>query len=245
VHTIQTIVTRPSTLVGPLSLAAVGIASIVTPAAAQDAATPTPGVLTDPAIEINCNTEGDDVSEVVAKIASIYTNTSEESEARYRVQEELRGIGDTEAVGKTSAFIGQILFDANGMPLECSRFDVDLRTLVSDESRRDNYLYNNTLETGEFPLATFVLTSVEGLDTALVDGEETTIHLIGNLTVHGVTKLVSWEATVTKDGDKLTGSATTQFEMPDFDIEPPKAGPVVSLDETVVLEIDFTAQSAA
>jgi polyisoprenoid-binding protein YceI len=246
VQSLQTFITRPASLVAPLSLASLGIASIVTPVAAQDdAATPTAGVLASPAIEINCNTEGDDMSDVVAKIASIYSINSEESEARYRVQEELRGIGDTEAVGATDAFIGQILFDENGMPLECSRFDVDLRTLTSDEARRDNYLYTNTLETEQYPLATFVLTSVEGLDAALVDGEETTFNLIGNLTVHGVTKLVSWDATATKNGEALTGSATMTFEMPEFGIEPPKAGPVISLDETVVLEIDFTAESAA
>lgn len=243
-HSVVGSISRPSSLIAPLSLAAVGIASIMTPVAAQEEAAPTPGVLTTPAAEINCATDGDTPAEVYQQVASAYTIVSEESEARYRAQEELAGQGANEAVGATQAFIGTIMFDADGMPLECSRWDVDLRTLTSDESRRDNYLYNNTLETGEFPLATFVLTSVEGLDAALIDGEETTFTLVGNLTVHGVTKLVSWEATVTKDGEKLTGSAKTTFNMPDFDIEPPKVGPVISLDETVVLEIDITAQQA-
>ena len=93
------------------------------------------------------------------------------------------------------------------MPLACSRFDVDLRTLQSDSSRRDNYLYSNTLETEQFPLATFILTGVEGLDGPLPDGEETSFTLIGNLTVHGVTNLISWEAKVTRDGDELSGDA--------------------------------------
>jgi polyisoprenoid-binding protein YceI len=239
---------RPTDLLMPFSLALVAIASIATPALAQDDSTPaaetTPGVLTTPAAEINCNTDGDNVSEVVAQIASIYEIQSEESAARYRAQEELAGKGANEAVGETQAIIGQILFDANGMPLQCSRFDVDLRTLVSDESRRDNFLYNNTLETGTYPLATFVLTSVQGLDKAQVEGEQTTFTLIGNLAVHGVTKLVAWEATVTKNGDTIEGTAKTSFEMPDFNIEQPVVGPVISVDETIVLEVDLTAKQA-
>lgn len=184
-------------------------------------------------------------SEATETPATTLTIVSEESEARYRSQEELAGQGANEAVGKTNAMIGQILFDAAGMPLACSRFDVDLRTLTSDEARRDNYLYNNTLETQQYPLATFVLTEVQGLTAPLADGEETTFFLIGNLTVHGVTKLVAWEATVTLDDDTLKGSASTTFDMPDFNIEPPVIGPVVSLDETVKLEVDITAERVA
>jgi polyisoprenoid-binding protein YceI len=177
--------------------------------------------------------------------ASAFTIVSEESAAQYRAQEELASVGATEAVGQTNAIIGTLLFDENGSPLPCSRFDVDLRTLVSDESRRDNYLYNNTLETGQYPLATFVLTSIEGLDGPLVDGEETTITLVGNLSLHGQTKLVTWDATVALEGDMLTGSAETTFNMDDFNIEEPVVGPVVSVDETIKLEVDVTAERAA
>lgn len=170
---------------------------------------------------------------------------SAESEARYRSQEELAGQGANEAVGTTKAMMGQILFDAAGLPLACSRFDVDLRTLTSDEARRDNYLYTNTLETQQYPLATFVLTEVQGLTEPLAEGEEMPFFLIGNLTIHGVTKLVAWEATAILEGETLTGSASTTFDMPDFNIEPPVIGPVVSLDETVILEVDITAERAA
>lgn len=167
---------------------------------------------------------------------------SEESEARYVAQEELAGQGANEAVGATNAFIGQILFGEDGMPLACSRFDVDLRTLTSDEARRDNFLYGNTLETGTYPLATFILTEVQGLDEALAEGEETTFFLVGDLTVHGVTKAVAWETTVSLEDDALEGSAMTVFEMPDFGIEEPVVGPVLSVDETIALEVDITAE---
>ena len=177
--------------------------------------------------------------------ATLYAIVPEESEARYRVQEELAQVGETEAVGKTQAIIGQIAFGDDGMPMACSRFDIDMRTLQSDQARRDNYLYNNTLEAKTYPLATFVLRDVEGLDAPLTEGEETTLTLIGDLTLRDTTKLVAWDATVTLDGDTLTGAAATEFEMPDFAIEPPSVPVVLSLDETIRLEFDVTARPQA
>jgi polyisoprenoid-binding protein YceI len=177
--------------------------------------------------------------------AETFTIAGEQSVARYRAQEELASIGANEAVGETSAIVGQILLDADGIPLPCSRFDVDLRTLKSDEARRDNFLYDNTLQTGQYPLATFVLTGVEGLDGPLPEGEATDLTLVGNLTVHGETKLVAWDATVTRDGDALTGSAAMTFDMADFGIEEPVVGPVLSVDKTIRLEVEIAAQRAA
>jgi polyisoprenoid-binding protein YceI len=219
----------------PLAVAAFG-AALGSPAGAQEAApSPTPGVIGTPETTIDCST--------APAAATTYAIASADSEARYVAEEELSGKGANEAVGATNAFIGTIYLDANGQPLACTRFDVDLRTLKSDEARRDNWLYNNTLETQQYPLATFILTSVEGLDqSSLADGQQTTFTLVGELTVHGVTKLVAWETTATLDGDKLSGTATTAFDMPDFDITPPKVGPVISLDEHVKLEVDITAQ---
>jgi polyisoprenoid-binding protein YceI len=216
--------------------AAVVALSLIGGVAAQDSSTPTPGVLATPAAEIDCAT--------APAPAAVYAIVSDKSEVRYKAEEELAGKGANTAIGKTNAFIGSINVDANGAPLACSRFDADLRTLKSDESRRDNFLYNNTLETGTYPLATFIVTEVQGLNGPLTQ-DDTTFTLIGNLTLHGVTKLVAWTATAKLDGDTITGSATTTFEMPDFDITPPKVGPVLSLDETVTLEVDLTATKNA
>lgn len=177
--------------------------------------------------------------------SALYSIVSDQSEARYLAEEEFVGQGANTAVGTTSAIIGQIGLDANNAPLTCSRFDVDLRTLVSDDSRRDNKLYDETLETGEYPLGTFILTSVEGLDGGLVDGQEATVMLLGNLTLHGVTKQVAWSATVTLSGDTLTGSAETNLNIADFDMSEPNSPLVLSIDDTIVLQIDLVAQVTA
>jgi polyisoprenoid-binding protein YceI len=224
----------------PLTLLAVLVATPWSTAAQE--ASPTPGVLASPPATVDCGTNPNTAP---AGTTTTFTIVSDDSEAAYHAKEELAGKGANTAIGKTNAIIGNIYFGKNDMPLACSRFDVDLRTLKSDESRRDNFLYKNTLETQQYPLATFILTSVEGLDKPLAKGDKTTFTLIGNLTVHGVTKLVAWEATATADGDTLKGSATTTFEMPDFNITPPKVGPVISLSQTVKLVVDISAKRAS
>ena len=218
------------------------ILSLPLGAAAQDTATPTAteaGVLGDAVATDDCNLE--DYAAEPDGSSAIYRIVSEESEVRYLAEEELIGVGATTAIGRTNAFIGQIGLDESGAPLACSRFDADLRTLVSDESMRDNKLYNETLETGTYPLATFILTETQGLDGALVEGEETEVMLIGNLTIHGVTKLVAWSATVTLDGDTLKGTAELSLEIQDFGMEEPTSPRVASIDDTIVLQADIVA----
>lgn len=232
----------------PLALTAAGL--IVSGAGsvvfAQESATPAPlGVVE--ATDGLATCEPSEIGALPAGIdaAVVYAIVPEESMARYRVEEELTTVGTNEAVGETRAIIGQIAFGEDGLPLPCSRFDVDLRTLQSDEAKRDNYLYRNTLEAETYPLATFVLRGIEGVQEPLAEGAATNLVLIGDLTLRDVTKLVAWEATATMTEGTLTGSAATTFEMPDFSITPPSVPVVLSLDETIRLEIDLTARPVA
>jgi polyisoprenoid-binding protein YceI len=227
----------------PIVVAAALLVSAASGVTAQESATPTPIGLVQKAenlsdcapAEIGALPEGTDA-------AVVYAIVPEESTARYRVQEELAQVGENEAVGETQAIIGQFGFGEDQLPLPCSRFDVDMRTLQSDQARRDNYLYQNTLEAETYPLATFVLRTVEGMQAPLAEGEEMTLRLIGDLTLRDETKLVAWEVNVTLVDGALTGTAATMFEMPDFGIEPPSVPVVLSLDETIRLEVDFTAR---
>lgn len=223
-----------------LLLAAMGMALATRPASAADA-TPTPGVIGTPPATAVCDPKA---APDASKVATTYKISSADSNAQYVAEEELAGKGANTAVGKTSAFIGTFYFDASGAPVACSRWDVDLRTLTSDSAKRDNYLYSNTLETQTYPLATFILTSVEGLSGPLADGKETTFTMVGDLTLHGVTKVVSWTTVATLGGDTIKGTADTAFDMPDFNISPPKVGPVLSLDSHVKLHIDIVAKKS-
>ena len=214
---------------------------LVSPVFAQDP-TPTPGVIGSPVATDSCDLTNP--AFVPEGAAATYVIDSSQSQVAYHAEEELAQIGAQTATGTTNAFIGQIVLDANGMPMACSRFDADLRTLTSDESRRDNFLYSNVLETQTYPLATFILTSVEGMNGALVDGQEIPVRLIGNLTIHGVTNQVAWDGTVTLNGDTITGHATTNFTLDQYNMQKPIVGPVISIDDTIQLEVNIVAAKA-
>ena len=101
--------------------------------------------------------------------AARYDVVAEGSEVRYRVREQLVGLSfPNDAVGATSAVEGAIVFDAQGrlVPGD-SRFTVDLRTLRSDEARRDNYVRRNTLETDRYPMVAFAPAEARGLPAPL------------------------------------------------------------------------------
>jgi polyisoprenoid-binding protein YceI len=185
------------------------------------------------------------VEQAVADAPLAYTVDGTQSTASYTVMEELAAIGENEVVGTTNAIIGSILLDEDGTPLMCSNFAVDMRTLVTDENRRDNYLRENTLESDTFPFATFVVASVDGLDGPIEDGATVTATLTGDFTLHGVTRTVSWDAEITRDGDTLTGTADYTFLIADYEMEKPIVGPVVSIADEVTLSVDIVATLAS
>lgn len=207
--------------------------------AAVSAQEATPGII-GTAVATECTT--DLGTSEVPDGATGYTVDGETSEARYTVEEELARQGTNEAIGTTNAVIGTILIDADGTPLPCSRFDVDLRTLQTDEAKRDARV-QEALETGTYPVATFIVTDVQ-LASDLKEDEPTDVTLVGNLDLHGVSQQVIWTGSVTKAGDSLSGTATTTVSFDAYGITKPVIGPVMSIADTLTLEVDLVANAA-
>jgi polyisoprenoid-binding protein YceI len=164
------------------------------------------------------------------------------NEARYRVREQLVGRDlPNDAVGATAAVTGGISIDENGRIVRAeSRFTVDLTSLKSDSDRRDNYVRRNTLQTEQHPAAVFVPTGVEGLPTPLPATGEISFRVVGDLTVNGTTRPVTWAVTARPAGDVWTGSASTDFNFSYFGIPVPRVPVVLSVRESIRLEYDFT-----
>lgn len=176
----------------------------------------------------------------------MYRLVPDQSEARYRAREQLLGRSlPNDAVGRTKSVQGQIVFRADGSidPAQ-SRFTVDLATLQSDESRRDNYIKQNTLQVSRYPTATFQPTQATGLPWPLPTSGQVTFQLTGDLTIREMTKPVTWNVTATFDGQRVTGTATTQITFADFGLTKPQVPIVLSLEDTLVLELDFTMEPA-
>jgi len=170
----------------------------------------------------------------------------ERSEARYRVREQLAGVElPNDAVGATQAISGTIVGKVDGSIVSAeSKIVVDLRTLKSDRSQRDNFLRNNTLQTNRYPYATFVPISAPGLPTILPPSRQASFKLVGELTIRDVTKEVTWDADcqVTEQEDEATCHATTSFTFGFFNLTQPRVPVVLSIVDNITLEVDLVLQ---
>ena len=63
--------------------------------------------------------------------------------------------------------------------------------------------------------------------------------------VAGGPSIVTWQVTANFANDGLTGNATTSVQITDFGMTPPKAGPVLSIEDELTLELNFAATREA
>lgn len=162
--------------------------------------------------------------------------TASGSFAGFRVDEELT-IGEVVAVGRSGGVTGSLTIDAG--QLTAADVTVDMTTIVSNDSRRENAI-RGAVGADENPTATFVLSAPVELPDGLRNGETVTVDAVGDLTVNGVTNQTTFaiSALVRDDGFGIvTGSANIVFE--DFDVTPPSAPIVVSIDDEGIVEFQL------
>jgi len=155
------------------------------------------------------------------------------SQAGYRVKEVLFG-QDAEAVGRTSDVTGKITID--GTTVTDGSFTVDLTSVSSDQSRRDNQFHGRIMETSKFPNATFTLTEPIDLGTVPADGTEVKASATGELTVHGVTKPVTFDLVAKHEGGTIAVNGAIPVVFGDYSIPEPSFGPATVQDHG---EIEF------
>lgn len=163
------------------------------------------------------------------------------NEARYRVREQLARLAfPSDAVGKTSAVTGALVVTRDGtIDRARSRFIVDLRTLATDQARRDNYVRRNTLQTDSFPTMEFVPEAAVGLVRPFPRTGAATFQLTGDLTLHGVTRPSTWHVVAQFADTAITGTASTRFTFGDFNLAIPRVGLVLSVEDDIRVEYDF------
>jgi len=164
------------------------------------------------------------------------------NEARYRIREQLVQVDlPNDAIGKTTEISGGIGVGTDGkiIPAE-SKFVVGVGSLKSDRDRRDGYVRGRVLETDQYPTVEFTPTGFRGLPAKLPTSGSHKFDVIGNLTVHGVTRPTTWHVTAEPKNGQVAGSAFTLFTFADFSMQQPKVPIVLSVADTIRLEYDFT-----
>ena len=173
-----------------------------------------------------------------------FGNNSDNSiRANYRVTEQLARLSyPIDAVGYTEDVFGSIYIDATGQPTPESLLTIDLSNLKSDESRRDNYLRGNALETDKFPQAFFLVNELKNLDMSdltNLNSNDIEFQMAGDLTIHGVTKSKTWNVVAKSELGSIKGNASISFPFSDFDIDIPKLFFIISVEDKITLELDF------
>ena len=174
---------------------------------------------------------------------------TEGTKARYKVREQLAGINfPSDAVGTTESVTGMFVVNPDGsFDAAQSKLTVDLKSLKSDQQMRDGYVQRNTLESDKFPTIEFVPRRAVGLPVPLPAGMQAQagFQLVGDMTLHGVTKEVTWNVVATFGNDSVAGRATTTLLFPTFNLTKPTLARLMSVDDKIELEIEFRCKRSA
>jgi polyisoprenoid-binding protein YceI len=157
----------------------------------------------------------------------------------YRVREQLAFLpAPNDATGRTTAVEGTL--EIEGLRIVATSVTADLALLESDESRRDDAIRTNGLESATYPTATFDLTEPIVLDQEPAEGEVVAVEATGDLTLHGVTRSVTVPLEARWDGGRIAVVGSLAITFADYDITPPSIGPATVEDHgTMELQLVF------
>ncbi len=166
-----------------------------------------------------------------------------QSEVSYAVDETFLNENNrlNTAIGKTQQITGELTIDlANPAASPSGEFTVDISTLTTDSSRRDNAIRGRWLESSRFPTAKFTLTQVSDFPANPQEGQQIQFKLAGDLLIRDTTKPITWDVTAVLNGGQLTGTATTFLMMADWGVSPPNIGGMLIVKDGVTLTMNFT-----
>jgi len=147
------------------------------------------------------------------------------------------------AVGTTTQLSGKITIDpANPQNASIGPIEVDISQLQSDSDRRDNTIRDRFLESRRFPIATFLPNEIDGLPASYTEGDTLNLKVSGDLTVHEVTKPVTFDVQATLENGELRGSAATTILMSEFGVGPIEMAGILGTEDQVKINMEFVAR---
>jgi polyisoprenoid-binding protein YceI len=177
--------------------------------------------------------------------ARVYEIQPEQSQARFIIDEILQGSPKT-VVGTTNQVAGQIAVDPADLdPAQVGPILINARTFTTDSNSRNRMIQNQILQTDAHEYISFQPKHLVGLPTGSALAQSTPLQIVGDLTIRGVTREVTFDASVTpQSADRLQGKAATTIRYADWGISIPQVPSVAGVSEQVQLQIDFVAASA-
>ena len=155
--------------------------------------------------------------------------------AGYRVKETLFGASNI-AVGRTSTITGSLT--VAGGRLTAGNFSVDVASVRSDRSARDDSFKIRIMEVGTYPTATFNLTQPVDIGRLASGSGHQVVNVTGNLQLHGVTKPVTFPVSVTRTGATVNVTGAIPVAFADYAIANP-SNPIAQTESNGTLEFSL------
>ena len=157
------------------------------------------------------------------------------SVAGYRVEEVLIG-QDSTAVGRTEELWGSVVLA--GRSVTKASFTVNMASVESDQSMRNAQFDGRIMDVSDYPTAKFVLTQPISLAGGLVTGGSMQYRAAGTLTMHGVTKSVTFPVSVeVTSGGAVYVLADVPIVFANWDISNPSIAGFVTTQSSGTLEV--------
>lgn len=178
---------------------------------------------------------------------TVFNIVPDSSSASFTLNEVLSGRNNT-VVGTTNQVAGEIVlnFD-NPQASQLGTIRINARTFATDSGMRDGMIRREILKSGqdEFEFIDFEPTAINGLPATVEVGKSYDLEIVGNLTIVGQTKEVTFTANVTIDSKtQISGTATTTVSRDDYGIAIPSVPRVANVDNDVLLTLNFVAATA-
>jgi polyisoprenoid-binding protein YceI len=178
---------------------------------------------------------------------TLYRIDSSNSQVSFALQEDLRGVR-TDVIGTTTEVAGDIVIDyANPSASQIGTIRINARTIETDQSMRNRMIRSEILLSAQdaYEFIEFVPTAVNGLPATVEIGQTYTFEIVGNLTMIGVTREVTFAAEVTiASPEQISGTATANVLYSDWGISIPSVPQVANVTPEVTLTISFNANAA-
>jgi hypothetical protein len=146
-----------------------------------------------------------------------------------------------DAVLTTDGITGAFGLRDDGTFAEGSMLRVPLVTLKSDDDRRADAA-RETMNADRFRDAIVKPVRATGLTLPLSASGTFTFTLDSLMTVNNFEREVRWDVTAERSGRDLNVRARTAFNFGLFGMEPPRRGPVLSIQDDIRMEIELAAK---
>ncbi|MCP4419502.1 MAG: YceI family protein [Chloroflexi bacterium] len=176
--------------------------------------------------------------------AIIFSIRFEDSEARFKIDEILKG-DDKTVVGVTNQVAGEISFDvSNPTAIQMSPITINARSLVTDNEFRNRTIKNRILHTNEYEYVTFTPKTFVGLPENVTIGETYDFQIAGELSIIDTTRDVTFDVSVMlASKTEMEGSASVSITCEMFGIVIPASRSVDLVEDEIILELDFVSSA--